>query len=86
MRGGSKTGVLIGAAAGSALALVAGAIWVALAPDDGFADLVAATVTLVVLIPFGFVAGGVSGAVKRRGTQPSSAGTRVVETRRHRPA
>jgi hypothetical protein len=50
-----------GAVLGAAAALIVGLIAVSLAPDNGFADLAAAAVTRVVLIPFGAVVGGITG-------------------------
>lgn len=47
-------GAVLGAVAGLALGLTA----IALAPDNGFADLAAAAVTRVFIVPFGAVVGG----------------------------
>lgn len=60
--------ILLGAVAGVILAVVIGLIAVAMAPDDGFGDLAAATVTLVFGIPTGAILGGAAGYwVGRRG-------------------
>ncbi len=53
--------ILLGAVAGVVLAVVIGLIAVARAPDDGFGDLAAATVTLVFGIPAGAILGGAAG-------------------------
>lgn len=50
-------GALIGAILGLALGLAA----VQLAPENGFADLAAAALTRILLIPIGVIAGGVIG-------------------------
>ncbi len=49
------------AIAGGVVALLVGLIWVALAPDNGFGDLAAASVTVVFLIPLGLVIGAIWG-------------------------
>jgi hypothetical protein len=53
--------VVEGAIVGGLLALVMGLVWVALAPANGFGDLVAAAVTPVVLVPVGVVVGALVG-------------------------
>lgn len=58
--------ILLGAVAGMILAALVGVVAVALAPDNGFGDLAAATVTLVFGIPFGAVLGGIGGYWLRR--------------------
>ena len=65
---GLPTGVQLaaGAVGGGAVALIVGAVWVVLAPDDGFADLAAAAVTAVVLIPVGTILGVVFAGMSRR--------------------
>jgi hypothetical protein len=50
-----------GAVIGAGAALIVGLVMVVLAPNNGFADLAAAAVTRVVLIPLGAVVGGVAG-------------------------
>ena len=56
-----------GGMGGGVVALVVGAMWIALAPDDGFADLAAASVTVVVLVPLGVVLGvAAAGGLARR--------------------
>jgi hypothetical protein len=50
-----------GAVLGASIALIVGLFAVALAPDNGFADLAAAALTKVVLVPFGAVVGGIAG-------------------------
>ncbi|HUG32656.1 MAG TPA: hypothetical protein VMM14_07180 [Acidimicrobiia bacterium] len=62
-----------GAVAGAALAVLIGLIAMPLAPDDGFADLAAATVSLVFGVPAGAILGGVGGyLVGRRGRSVSA--------------
>lgn len=56
-----KWRILLFAIIGGAIALVLGLAAVALAPDDGFADLAAASLTKIFLIPTGIVAGAVVG-------------------------
>jgi RsiW-degrading membrane proteinase PrsW (M82 family) len=51
--------VVIYALAGAVIALIVGLIAVAVAPENGFADLAAAAVTKIFLVPFGAVAGAV---------------------------
>ena len=53
--------VLASAVLGGLIALVLGLAAVALAPDNGFADLAAAAVTRVFLVPLGILAGAVTG-------------------------
>lgn len=53
--------VLAFAVLGGLIALVLGLAAVALAPDNGFADLAAAAVTRVFLVPLGILAGAVAG-------------------------
>lgn len=62
--------VLLGAVTGAVLAVLIGLVAVALAPDDGFGDLAAATVTLVFGVPAGVILGGVAGYLlgRRRGS------------------
>lgn len=50
--------IVIGAIAGMALAIGIGLIAVALASDEGFADLAAAAVTIVFGLPAGAIVGG----------------------------
>jgi hypothetical protein len=61
---------VIGAVAGAALAMLIGLLAVAMAPDNGFADLAAAAVTRVVLVPAGGVIGGIV-AYRTRRPRPS---------------
>ena len=49
------------ALAGASLGLAIGLLAVALAPENGFADLAAAAVTRIFLIPFGAVVGATIG-------------------------
>ena len=56
----------IGAVGGGATALIVGWIWIAIAPDNGFADLGAAAVTRVVLAPLGVVLGVAAAGLARR--------------------
>lgn len=65
-RSGMVVRVLIGAVAGAVLAVLIGLVAVALAPDDGFGDLAAATVTLVFGVPAGAILGGVAGYLVSR--------------------
>lgn len=53
--------VLSFAVLGGLIAIVLGLVAVAFAPDNGFADLAAAAVTRVFLVPLGVLAGAVSG-------------------------
>ena len=53
--------VLAFAVMGGLVALALGMAAVALAPDNGFADLAAAAVTRVVLVPFGILVGALAG-------------------------
>lgn len=53
--------VLAFAVLGGLIALVIGLAAVALAPDNGFADLAAAAVTRVLLVPLGVLGGAVAG-------------------------
>lgn len=72
-RSGMVIRVLVGAVAGAGLAVLIGLIAVALAPEDGFGDLAAATVTLVFGVPAGVILGGVGGyLVGRRGRSVSA--------------
>ena len=48
---------MIGGIVGATVGLLVGAIWIVLAPDNGFGDLAAAAVTTVFLIPLGTVVG-----------------------------
>lgn len=57
---------LVGALAGVVIALAVGLTAVVLAPENGFADLAAATVTRVLLVPAGAIVGGVAGYVRSR--------------------
>ena len=52
---------LTGAVLGALVALSLGLAAVALAPENGFADLAAAAVTRVILVPAGLVVGGAVG-------------------------
>ena len=58
--------VVVGAIAGVVIALAIGLAAIALAPENGFADLAAATVTRVFLVPVGAIVGGVVGYLRRR--------------------
>lgn len=58
--------VLAFAIIGGLAALLVGLSFVALAPDNGFADLAAAAVTRVFLVPLGIVAGAVAGWLSGR--------------------
>jgi uncharacterized membrane-anchored protein len=58
--------VVIAALIGGLLALAIGLLAVQLAPENGFADLAAAALTRVFLVPLGIVAGGVIGYRRRR--------------------
>jgi hypothetical protein len=49
-----------GALAGAALGLVVGLVAVALAPENGFADLAAGALTTVVIVPGGALAGAIT--------------------------
>lgn len=51
---------------GGLAALIVGLAAVAFAPDDGFADLAAAAVTRVFLVPLGMLAGAVTAWVTGR--------------------
>lgn len=53
--------VLAFAVLGGLIALLIGLAAVALAPDNGFADLAAAAVTRVFLVPLGVLGGAVAG-------------------------
>ena len=53
--------VALFALAGGSVALVTGLLAVQMAPENGFADLAAAAVTKVFLVPFGVVAAAVIG-------------------------
>ena len=64
--------VLVGAVSGAVLAVLIGLIAVALAPDDGFGDLAAATVTLVFGVPAGAILGGVVGFLVGRRARSGS--------------
>jgi hypothetical protein len=61
-----------GGIGGGVIGLIVGAMWIALAPDNDFADLAAAAVTTVVLIPTGVVLGVVAAVVTRRGSVKAS--------------
>lgn len=56
-----KWRILLFAIIGGLIALALGLAAVALAPDDGFADLAAASLTKIFLVPTGIVAGAVVG-------------------------
>lgn len=49
--------VLVGAVIGAAVGLAVGLVWIRLAPDNGFADLAAASITRLVLLPLGAIVG-----------------------------
>lgn len=70
--GSSGLRLAMGAVGGGAVAMIIGAIWMALASDNGFADLAAAAVTRVVLIPLGMLLGIVFVAVSRRSRETAS--------------
>ena len=53
--------ILIAAIIGGLAALALGLLWVRLAPDNGFADLAAASITRLVLVPLGAIVGGLMG-------------------------
>ncbi|MGD2060068.1 MAG: hypothetical protein PVF87_04320 [Acidimicrobiia bacterium] len=53
--------VVLSAFAGGAVALLIGLIGVALAPDNGFADLAFASMTKIFFVPLGLVVGAVIG-------------------------
>lgn len=53
--------VVVGAVAGAAVAVALGVLTVELAPENGFADLAAAAVTRVFLVPVGAIGGAVAG-------------------------
>ena len=55
-----------GAVCGGMAGLIIGEVWIVLAPDNGFADLAAAAVTRVVLVPLGVVFGAAVAIVVRR--------------------
>jgi len=59
MTRGGRT--VVGGLVGLAAALGAGGLWIALAPENGFADLAAAAVTRVVLVPAGLLVGALVG-------------------------
>lgn len=58
--------IVSGAVAGAVTALALGLLAVELAPENGFADLAAAAVTRVFLVPAGAVVGAVVGYLRGR--------------------
>lgn len=58
--------VVAGAVSGAAAALALGLLAIELAPANGFADLAAAAVTRVFLVPLGVVSGAVVGYLRGR--------------------
>ena len=56
---------VLGVVIGAVVAFGLGLVWIQSAPDNGFGDLAAATVTVVFLVPIGAVVGGFIG--HRRG-------------------
>ncbi len=65
--------VLLGAVAGALVAVLVGLAVVAMAPDNGFGALAAATVTLLFGIPAGAILGGAAGYwMGRRGAGPDA--------------
>lgn len=57
---------IIGGFSGGVVGLLIGAIWIALAPDNGFGDLAAAAVTAVFLVPLGILVGVVGTILRDR--------------------
>lgn len=60
------TSVVAGAVAGAVATFALGLLAVELAPENGFADLAAAAVTRVFLVPLGAVGGAVVGYLRGR--------------------
>lgn len=58
--------MVAGAVGGAAAALALGLLAVELAPENGFADLAAAAVTRVFLVPLGAAGGAVVGYLRGR--------------------
>ena len=58
--------IVFGSIGGGLLALSIGLLVVDLAPENGFGDLVAATLTAIVLVPIGVVAGAASTYMRTR--------------------
>lgn len=57
---------ILGGVVGGIVALLIGAIWIVLAPDNGFADLAASAVTAVFLVPLGILIGAVGAVLRDR--------------------
>lgn len=53
--------ILVSALVGALAALAIGLVWIRLAPDNGFADLAAASLTRLVLVPLGAIVGALVG-------------------------
>lgn len=53
--------ILVAAIIGALIGLALGLVWVRLSPDNGFADLAAASITRLVLVPLGAIVGALVG-------------------------